>query len=68
MKMFYRDLYQCPCGELFMIVLPVYQILFNRELAREADRQYQFQILRHTIAHMEERLNGQAERIKVRSY
>ena len=67
MKLAYHDHYQCICGEIFMVLVPIYICIFKSELAMQADRQYQFAILRHTIAHMEDRFYRQAERKQVRS-
>lgn len=66
MKIAYQEHWKCHCGHLFYLLIPMYICLFKSEKAKEAMRQHEFAILRHTIAHMEGKLNGQTKTSKAR--
>ena len=68
MKLLYHDHFSCSCGDIFFLFIPLDIVMFNRPLAYEAARQHELGVLRHTIAHMEGKLNGQIERAKDKSY
>lgn len=60
----YQENFRCECGEVFLLLIPIYIILFKRNLADEARKQYKLGVLRHNVEHMEGRLHGQATRSK----
>lgn len=50
----YTESYKCPkCQESFLLRIPSYIIVFNRELAEKASKAHDVQKLAHVLSHMD---------------